>query len=208
MGQEHVRKIPCTWWETAGKINRYLRRYCPDKCPGVYGFHNAHTLLDTLASSNRLDDKNRISGDLHPHSDLRWPTKCDGCDYVFKPSDTWQRCMEDIYRCVATGEEQEQENMPYGAISNAWWMVEDDTDWAGPDGLSLAIVVPGGSRLGTPAIWHPDVPHRGGTPWQRVGDPRNPLSLSIVPSILVTSTPKFHAYLTQGYLSVLPDSEC
>jgi hypothetical protein len=216
-------RIPCFWIEPAGRIALYLRRYSagtPEtRCR--YGYHNADVKIGERPSTNDLDDKQRVGmgpevaamrhSGPEPHWSVdypvthgAWPTKCDHCDYVFAPDDHWHYHARDVYRNPATGEEKQRDEFPAGAIYRATWY-EDIPEWTGPDGMSLIVTVP--DTLGRTRAWTPDVPSKDGAPWQRTGDPRRPETLTIRPSILFTSAPRFHAWLTNGQLEVLSDTE-
>lgn len=214
--------IPCYWIEPAGRIALRLRRYSAGE-PATrchYGYHNAETYVGERSSTNDLDDKQRTSmgpeiaksyhSGPNPHWSVdypimhtAWPTKCDHCDYQFVDSDNWQYNAKDIYRNPLTGEEKERGQFPAGAMYHASWY--EDTNWVGADGISLVVTLP--DSHGRTRCWTPDVPARDGRPWQRTGDPRKPETLTIRPSILATSSPRFHAWLTNGQLEVLSDSE-
>jgi hypothetical protein len=198
--------VPCFWIEEIGQARRMFRRYRSSiaepvsVCDARYGYHNAHAPLDisevpieatmTSTSPNEFKD------------DPRWPVKCDHCDYVFQPDDNYQIFQERLYRRTDTGEVVDLRTVSPGAMWNAWWMADLDPERPGPDGKVLMIKLPGGHE------WCPDRPSSNGTGrWQRTGDPTDPKTLTIRPSILFEGKPRFHAYLTDGKLDVLPDSE-
>ena len=116
------------------------------------------------------------------------------CFWIEKQSDgTWLR--------RSTGESQ-----PFptffgpGAMWNAPWM--RDTDPAKslckeyPDGLTLVVMTPGGD-------WLVDGPSYDGTqhhscPWTRTGDPMQPETLDVSPSIDIRGS--YHGWLRGGQL--------
>lgn len=72
----------------------------------------------------------------------------------------------------------------------------------GPDGIALVVVLPPAKEDTRSNWWHVDGPSRNngepGPGWTRTGDPRNPPSLSVSPSIL---TDGYHGFLTAGVLT-------
>lgn len=139
--------------------------------------------------------------------DPRWPTACKYCGYRFGPFDNLDGVhrfdqpghmsvdQEPIYRRPDTGEEWDSGELPPGAIFDTPWLGSRK----GPDGLALTVVCPY-SQMASSGFWHPDLPSTNSDrPWDRTGDPRNPASLTITPSILFTTT-RFHAFLTNGVL--------
>lgn len=102
--------------------------------------------------------------------------------------------------------------LPPGAMLDAWWYHEI-TGWTGPDGIALVVVLPPehvrsdegyvGRVDNRGNWWHVDGPSRNngvpGPGWTRTGDPRNPPTLSVIPSI---NTCDYHGFLTNGVLGV------
>jgi hypothetical protein len=203
--------IRCFWVEFAHKLHRQLRRYSLKRLRetgdlarpcAVAGIHQAHTHLDYVPVAD-FNDPLRCSGDIHPHSDPRWPTLCDACGYVFQDDDGWQVWVDDVYRDPITGEECDLEKAPNGAMWDAWWLREHD--WFGEDGIALMIQTPAGE-------WAVDKPVEtgagAGTPWHREGIPSTGL-VTASPSILIGRPSRgrlFHAFLNDGVLERLPDS--
>lgn len=202
------KEIPCFWIEPAGLISIYLRRYSArdliNPCLGEsWDYHNANTKIGELLSTNNLEDRGRICHDNHPHDDLRWPKKCDKCDYLFTPEDKYQLFTCDLYINPVTGEIKDLNHWEAGAMYNAWWYKDLGKNWQGPDGLSLMIKLPN-------TEWFVDGPSTGSKDescWSRIGDPKTPGNVTARPSILYTNTPRFHAWLTNGKLEILPDTE-
>jgi hypothetical protein len=210
--------IPCYWIEPAGRVAPYLRRFTEAvfidnvptmRCAGDFSAHNARRFLTPdLPSSNRFDCPHRKPFPLS-HDDARWPVECDHCGYVFQPTDIYQTGAEDIYRDPLTGEARRMNEWGAGAMFNADWMRDLERVTQQPDGICLMVKLPDSG--GRTRNWCVDAPanfgSNDGTPWVRRGDPRVPGSVTATPSIVMTSSPRFHAWLAAGQLSVLGDSE-
>ena len=182
-------RIRCFFLEPTGFARRFLRRYVPaaaDRpCPLVYGYHDADVLIDVVASG-------AVSGDLHPHDDPRWPSRC-ACGHAFEPGDEWQLFHRDLYARRDTGEQTTLSEAPHGAMWYADWF----SDYKGPDGHTLVVKTPGGD-------WIVDMPPGGkGRPWTRTGAPPD---VTATPSIAIGRDPpgdgpwKYHGWLRDGYL--------
>ena len=100
-------------------------------------------------------------------------------------------------------------SLPPGAMLDAWWY-HDVIAWTGADGIALIVVLPpehvrsdNGQVDNRGNWWHVDGPSRNngvpGPGWTRIGDPRNPPTLTITPSI---NTRDYHGFLTGGVLGV------
>lgn len=99
--------------------------------------------------------------------------------------------------------------LPPGAMLDAtWW--HDVPSWVGADGIALMVVLPpehhrsdNGEVDNRGNWWHVEGPSRGadghlnGPGWARTGDPRNPPTLSVTPSI---NTCDYHGHLMAGVL--------
>lgn len=130
--------------EDTGIMRRSLRRYSSGegvKCPSQYGYHNAQVHLDDEARGDET-----MSGDLWPHDDRRWPSKCDNCDYRFTEGDGWQLFHEALYRRLDTGVVRPWRSMPVGAVRDLTWL-HDRPSFCGPDGRSLECRTPGGDWI-------------------------------------------------------------
>jgi hypothetical protein len=93
--------------------------------------------------------------------------------------------------------------LPPGAMLDAVWY--HDTAYVGDDGTSLVVVLPPGKHRSDNGLvdnrgnwWNVDGPNFNGAKWQRTGDPRNPATLSITPSI---DTTEYHGFVTGGMLT-------
>lgn len=125
-----------------------------------------------------------------------WPTACGRCGTAIGPDDVTIRQVNQAleYRRVDTGEMlyplfRGSDEAYAGAMSEAWWWFTDDV---GPDGMRLRVILPDGMP------WDVDREATNGGRWTRTGDPKDPPSLSVSPSI---KTPGYHGYLTSGVLT-------
>lgn len=178
--------------ETFRDLRRYRMGASPsNECPGRMGYHDAAVRYDRVPVVYADPDRKTIRGDvpvneIPARDDPRWPTKCDGCEYLFAPEDEWQVFIESIYRRSDTGEEFTLRSAPAGAVWDCPWY-----ESKGPDGKCICIMTPGGA-------WMPDLPSTSGTPWQRTGVlPK----ITCNPSILMPhGKPEYHAWLRDGVL--------
>jgi hypothetical protein len=175
--------------ETFRELRRYKSGSSASACPGSMSYHNASVPYDRVPVVFADPDRKTIRGDV-PESekpsqdDPRWPTKCEGCDYIFQPEDPWQVFVEAIYRRPDTGEEFTLRKAPVGAVWDCPWYISK-----GPDGKCICIMTPGGE-------WMPDLPSSSGTPWHRTGTlPK----ITCTPSILIPHS-QYHAWLRDGVL--------
>jgi hypothetical protein len=188
-------RIQCFWIDPTNRTERRLRRFAwsndvpESKCPGKYSYHNAfkpfpegRCTYDEEKRSWKWNDEFEIP----PHDDPQWPSKCEECDYEFKPEDEWQLFHEVIYVRKDTGAEMTNRNCPPGAMYDAFWYPEK-----GPDGLALIVALP---PNGGDDWWHVDGQSSSGGGWTRTGTPPN---ITAKPSIL---TPRYHGFLTDGWL--------
>jgi hypothetical protein len=129
-------RIACFLMEYTGVTRFTLRRYVcsrADKCPGKQGYHNAHAPFQDSTEETLPEPE---------ASDPRWPTKCEGCDYQFKPGDEWQVFPESLVKRLDTGEITTTDDAPVGAM---WFMKREFGSWIGPDGKTLVVKTPGGT---------------------------------------------------------------
>lgn len=184
-------RIECFWLEpielAGSSLRRYERKLSSESTCVKFSYHNASVDIDDVPFPTDPRGILGYGADDFPHDDPRWPKKCDSCDYVFKDTDYWQHNVSQYFMDARNGRRYTTRNMPPGAMYDAkWW------DTPGPDGISLAVVLPpeGGSD-----VWHPDSPPvSGGSPWTRTGViPK----VTCTPSIL---TPRYHGFLTNGWL--------
>ena len=183
----------CFMLEPTLRGRRALRRFTwssETQCPVYPNWgHDASTPIEdgdmhrNPAGYFDCDDKNV------PHDDPRWPTQC-ACGYQFADSDQWQVSVNQIYR-AEDGREftihpSRADQAPAGAMWRSEWL---EPHMAGPDGISLTMVLPDGHH------WTIDGPSTSGGGWTRTGTP--PM-ITVRPSIL---TPHYHGWLTDGVLS-------
>ncbi len=195
----------CFWTERTGEAEISLRRYFGDganpepACP-VSG-RSYHDISVVIGRAPLLLSERGTYSALGVEDYLgrpEWPTAC-SCGFVFDEDDDRQVNQEPIHRNVATGEEWPARNLPVGAMFDAPW----HRAWGvGPDDISLMVVLPPEREDTRSHWWHVDGPSRNdgqpGPGWTRTGDPRNPPTLSVAPSIL---TSDYHGYLTSGVLT-------
>jgi len=190
---------PCFWVERTPEAEISLHRYCrQDKgCPLGRDYHNASVAIgrqllmlserDTVAALHVEDYADRPE----------WPTAC-GCGYEFTDDDERQVNQEPIYR-ADDGREWPHKSLPPGAMQDGAWLRPFGV---GPDGIALVVVLPPAKSDSRGHWWHVDGPSRNngvpGPGWTRTGDPHNPPSLSVTPSIL---TSDYHGFLTAGVLT-------
>lgn len=182
--------VHCFWLEDTAKLRRAFRRYAGDnKCPGKYGYCNGHAPLDEIDWPVKTMIESFTSE--FPHTDPRWPTKCDDCGYTFLETDNWQIWTSRLYRRNDTGEITTLEDCPPGAMWDAWWMEghHRGRQAVPTDKLYLVVKLPDGVH------WTVDGPSTGGGPgWVRTGTVPK---ITARPSIL---TEKYHGFLTDGLL--------
>lgn len=219
---------PCFWVEPTFEAEIGLRRFSygtgAQDCAS--GYHSAMVFLDErvpvsiVTSEDGHKHWDYVQGDNQPYDDPRWPTTCEkGCGYVFTDTDNWQGWTEPLYRRTDTGELRVQhwnimpQNAPTlepGAMWHAFWREE-----YGPlnpdkpqDGIVLLVRCPymddrSPERGGQD--WCVDAPSTGsGGFWTRVGDPRQPETLTVTPSIAIglAGQPGFyHGFLRDGVLT-------
>ena len=137
--------IKCFYLEPTDTMRVWLRRYRsadPETkpCPLPEKYHQAMTLIGDRAEKKDADGYvESISQEVYA-DDPRWPVKCE-CGYEFGPlaPDEFQVFSRSLYRRTDTGEIMTLEDAPAGAIWNAWWQFNRQTD-----GQSLNCICPGG----------------------------------------------------------------
>lgn len=211
--------IECFWVERTDHAQRSLRRWisttgvdativphCAD--PGSW-YHSASVYIGDAPLE--LHDEAIAAVDITPYiADPRWPNVCERCGWAMPTITRWdtvsrfdgsvnlQVNQEPIYRRASDGSEWPMQGLPAGAMFDCYWHHDH---WVGVDGISLMIVTPYSGNDNRAAMWIPDGMANnapGVIPaWQRVGDPRNPPSLTITPSI---QTGTYHGWLRAGKL--------
>lgn len=130
---------PCFWVNCSDEAARSLRRFVfhedDDDCP-TQGYHNATVELPGIFPLTK--DEEGYIRHLDPEAydgDVPWPTQC-SCGYVFAVDDEWQLNQRPIYR-RADGWGWQMEELPAGAVWEAWWT----GDWAGINGTPLVLMI-------------------------------------------------------------------
>lgn len=210
---------PCFWTERSEQAQLHLRRWgraLPGQEHGDLSICNASRAIDLAPLRSGEDGTIGIIRPAEYEGDPRWPLECDTCGRPFTEAfdgtgvsrfeadagDNWQVRQEPIYRAVDGRGEWPMRDLPAGAMYDASWM---PTNWTGPDGISLAVVLPNAHSNGERFVWLADGPATGGGRWTRVGDPRNPPTLTCNPSIFANSPHPwptgYHGFLRDGILT-------
>lgn len=152
--------VKAFWVEPLDLTRISLRRYRsrsdhPDEpeCPreGSWGYHDVTNIIGT-AKIHRVTEED---GYVHwgrpefvypDHDDPRWPRACP-CGYQFQEDDEWQEDSRPLYGRQENGIPLSIRDDIPGMMYDAWWL---PFGWAGPDGLHLCVVCPGGH------LWHID----------------------------------------------------
>lgn len=220
---------PCYWLEETNQAEVGLRRFSDTKdikefdCE--HGYHQAFAWLGERVEREKVmhsaGGARHESWEMarHDEKDPRWPTVCDVCKtYEFKPGDTKQAWHESIM-LGADGTEYSThwKHVPdgvkmaeAGAMWDGWWM--NGTGGINPakpqDGIHLIVRCPNRDGLPGGQDWPVDYRSTGagssGAFWTRTGDPREPKTLTVRPSISINKTTDpnhYHGWLTNGVLS-------
>lgn len=163
--------VSCFLLQPSTRARAYARRYSAgdQPCPSDRSYHDASRFVGECDAG---EQSSMVVGEAAAvRSGLTFPTKCDGCTYVFDDQDPRQRFVAQLW----TGPfdlELELRQAPAGAMWFAPWMA----DYArGPDGRTLVVRLPGGrdwvvdSRASN-CTRKDDAAHRC---WVRVGEPPN-----------------------------------
>jgi hypothetical protein len=210
--------VKCFWLQSTRWVEAGVRRYVSSDervCPGggkgyceavrrdVLGRHrikfNRSKYGKTLASYDHLMPK---------RSSRIWPRHCDSCGQPLGRGTTWQVIVAEVYTRSDTGAEVAfrgyGDKSLAGALYDSWWLhdrVVVDADggerrYVGPDGIALVAICPNG------AAWEVDGPSRSndkfGPGWSRTGDPRQPETLNVAPSIIAGD---YHGFLQAGHFT-------
>jgi hypothetical protein len=216
----------CFWTEPTGEAEIGLRRYVARPAPDAWtcdaGWHEAFVWLgerrpyvpvtheDGHSAYPLASDVLRVR-----KNDRRWPKTCDRCDYRFIDDDRKQVWAEALYRRTDTDELRVWHNKPApaapivepGGMRDAWWL-HGFSSALNPerpkDGIVLSVLCPYMTGESGGWDWSPDMRASSGGYWKRVGDPRNPPSLTVSPSIAIgpnTSPRYYHGFLQAGRLT-------
>lgn len=216
---------PCYWLEETGRVAFGLRRYTwRDAQAGARvwecsaGWHAGFGWRGLTGPARMVEDADG-GGRRHyamaapvSHGDPAWPGECQrGCGYRFTDEDRWQEWEEPILsgqggewvRHVSWPPPPGTQTAGPGAMWDAWWL---PAAWKGADGIGLMVRCPDPARPAEPRAhdWIVDGPATSGGRWTRVGDPKDPPSLTVTPSIAAgePGTPGFyHGFLQAGTLT-------
>lgn len=206
--------VVCFWVEDSGFAEISFRRYYYyTDMPEIE--HKCDVTVPIGRQSVERDDDGYLKS-LKPADyqyDERWPKSCPECGRDFglltnldgvgrsNVKMSTQVNQESIYRRVDTGEEWGMRHLPPGAMFDAIW----SRHWGvGEDGISLTVVCPYTGNDARGSMWHVDGPASGSgrelikNAWTRTGDPKNPSTLTVRPSILMSH---YHGFLTNGILA-------
>jgi hypothetical protein len=207
--------VDCFWLEPTGRARLALRRFTfsPSEhrpegtgrggwhaCPqSKYGCNATVDLDDFIRLRFKEEgDYGRVllevpKGRRPGHRDPRWPTVCDACAEPFPAGAHWQVNQTEEYERADGGLEYVHSYAgPPGALLHLRWgwnMSRDGQRNMGADGISLGAYCPNGM------LWQVDHEATGGGRWTRTGDPRDPPSLTVSPSIVAGD---YHGFLQAG----------
>jgi len=174
-----------------------LRRYASKSSCVMsgMGIHNAKTLIGTapiVVSERGTWDVEEVK--QPSDTDPRWPKRC-ACGYEFAAEDAYQLSKSRLYRREDTGALLTLAEAEPGMLWDAPWFLGFNPPWAGPDGRSLVMRLPGQGE------WTIDGPATNGPGWERTGVPPK---ITARPSILSHGSggvKGYHGWLTDGVLS-------
>lgn len=194
---------PCYWLAPVAQAHVQLRRFTyGTECPcdahgnGAFGHDASSGVVATVEYP--LDNGNggngtADAGEYAGHS--AWPTVCGRCGaYEFTVDDRWQVNTQRLYARHDTNEHTTLAMAGAGAMYDAYWYPDS---WRGPDGIALVV------RCPNMQDWTVDGPSTKGGRWVRSGDPRNPPTLNVLPSIAIGkpgSHEYYHGMLENGML--------
>jgi len=174
-----------------------LRRYAsalPCAVSGM-GIHDASTPYRTVPLTISERGTWQMEHDAPPPAtDPRWPDRC-ACGYLFEPENTYQVAPSRLYVRQDTGEQLTLHEAEPGMLWDAPWFLDFKPPWAGPDGRSLVMRLPGNGE------WTIDGPSSTGGGWTRTGEPP---TITARPSILShgsSARQGYHGWLDAGILS-------
>ena len=173
-----------------------LRRYAtPELCAvSGTGIHDASASIGTAPITISERKTWDVAVKQPAQTDPRWPKRC-ACGYVFQETDAWQLSPSRLYERQDTHERLTLHEAEPGMLWDASWYLDFHPPWAGPDGRSLVMRLPGGGE------WAIDGPSSNGPGWSRTGEPPK---ITARPSILshASGTIKgYHGWLTDGVLT-------
>lgn len=205
--------VDCFWLKSTGRMKISLRRFTfGDRgrdCPKGNRGHNANADIDLeITRQTRIEPDGweilmQVDESLHPpRDDPRWPTVCESCGEPFQDDDEWQVNQKEIYESEGGKMYAFRgygDKSAAGALFDCWWLHGRKTikngktyTYVGQDNIALVGICPNGFA------WEIDGPSANGNGWTRTGDPREPKTLSVTPSIVAGD---YHGYLTNGFFT-------
>lgn len=202
----------CYWLEANGLARIGLRRFTyapidgedrPDRvaCPAGGGHDgDALTEIEMRTRFETLADGVQVlaalaDDELPDRRSSAWPRRCQKCDERFPRGAVWQAYQAQGYVRADTGEtvwtrHVRGTDFAGALVDEAWWLATwPFANAIGPDGIGLVAVCPNGLE------WRVDGEAIDGGRWTRTGDPRQPATLTVTPSIVAGD---YHGYLQAG----------
>lgn len=195
---------PCYWLSGTGEAHVTLRRFTfhdDEHCPaadGPWGHDAVSGIVGVVPwpVDGSSTGAHILPGGPWQKEHAAWPLVCGRCNaYEFKVGDQWQVQQHQLFVRHDTNERTTLPGATPGAMFDSKWYPGCPV---GPDGIALTVRLPNGMD------WRPDGPATGGGSWVRTGDPRQPATLSITPSIAAGkpgSHEYYHGHLTAGVLT-------
>lgn len=199
--------VPCFWLEPTGRSRIGLRRFTFSgrgmDCPKGGG-HDASRLTRKLFEAPWTKDVDEhvyleaVPDELIPRrGSSSWPFRCEACGGRFPRGSEWQAFHALEYVRSDTGEtvcsRHTHGRELAGALFHVPWYDGAGREWHKVrdrgDGIILGAVCPNG------LLWVIDAEATGGGHWERTGDPREPATLTVTPSIAAGD---YHGFLTAG----------
>lgn len=148
----------CFWLEPTDTVRRWLRRYTSNhsgKWTCADGWHEAFLLFgdapaiweDSEFGTRKRRVVRNTESDRPIDDDMRWPVKCDKCDFRFAPNEVRQFFYALLYKRADTGEVLPLRDAPPGAMWDAWWLHDLRGGYLPgntPDGRVIMVKCPNG----------------------------------------------------------------
>lgn len=193
--------VACFWLEPNGRYRVGLRRFTFAGEGRAHG-HDASTITDHELPARWSKRAGHEFATLEPvpksaipgHRSTSWPRRCEKCGKPFPRDAEWQAFEALGYVRSDTGETIWTRHIGRehaGALHDAPWLHDWPFDQpnVGADGIALIAICPNG------APWRVDGEATGGGRWTRTGDPRQPETLTVSPSIRAGD---YHGFLQAG----------
>jgi hypothetical protein len=197
--------VDCYWLEPNGRYRIGLRRYTFVDETHAHGHDASRTTeielpvrYHKIRGSDMLTLASVPKAKVPGRRSAAWPKRCDECGERFPRDADWQAFEAIGYTRSDNGEtiwvRHVHGTEMAGALYDAPWLHEYERLWdgkrfVGPDGIALIAVCPDGRP------WQVDGEASSGGHWTRTGDPRNPPTLTVSPSI---QTGTYHGFLQAG----------